>query len=134
MNPPLDMEKYDFLPDEAIAVIKEKQVPPETVSIVLEILSIVERNRRKNSRKRQTEGIKTARARGIRFGRPARDIPENFSMLVREWERGNLDLQKVLELSGFTEPTFYRRLREYRCMTQVLELLSSAISKTPPKI
>ena len=90
----------------------------ETVSLVLEILSIAEKNKRENTRKRQAEGIKAARAQGVRLGRPVRSIPKNFGKLVKQWEYGRLDFQKVLELSGLTKCTFYNRLKEYRHMTK----------------
>ena len=114
----LDIEKYGILTDDVIAVLKEKQIPLETVSLVLEILSIAEKNKRENVRKRQAEGIKAARARGIHLGRPIQNLPENFGEFVKQWECGILDFPKVLELSGLKERTFYRRLREYRRITK----------------
>ena len=119
MNPTsLGIEKYGLLTDDVIAVMKEKQIPLETVSLVLEILSIAEKNKRENIRKRQAEGIKAARARGVCLGRPAQNLPENFDKLVKQWERGILDFQKLLELSGLKARTFYRRLKEYRHMAK----------------
>ena len=38
--------------------------------LVLQILSFVAQSERENIRKRQTEGIAAAKARGVRFGRP----------------------------------------------------------------
>ena len=46
--------------------------------IVLQVLSFVAENERMNIRQRQAEGIAAARARGVRFGRPPRPLPENF--------------------------------------------------------
>ena len=46
--------------------------------IVLQVLSFVAENERKNIRERQKEGIEAARRRGVRFGRPAKTVPENF--------------------------------------------------------
>jgi len=82
--------------------------------IVLQILSFVAQNERENIRKRQTEGIAAARARGVRFGRPIKKPPENFSALVKQWERGKLPIEELLSLTGLKEATFYRRLRELR--------------------
>jgi DNA invertase Pin-like site-specific DNA recombinase len=72
------------------------------------------RNERENIRKRQSEGIAAAKARGVPFGRPTKKPPENFRELVRAWERGKLTLEKILERTGLKEATFYRRLRELR--------------------
>ena len=112
----LDIEKYGLLTGDVIAVMKEKQIPLETVSLVLEVLSVAEKNKRESIRKRQAEGIEAARVRGVHLGRPTQNLPENFGELVKHWERGSLDFQKVLELSGLKELTFYRRLKEYRRM------------------
>jgi len=82
--------------------------------IVLQILSFVAQNERENIRKRQSEGIAAAQARGVRFGRPVKKLPKNFAALVKQWERGKLPLSNVLTQTGLKEATFYRRLREYR--------------------
>jgi DNA invertase Pin-like site-specific DNA recombinase len=82
--------------------------------LVLQILSFVAHSERDNIRKRQAEGIAAAKAKGVRFGRPAIKLPDNFPALVRQWERGKLPLSELLEQAILKETTFYRRLREYR--------------------
>mgnify|MGYP000352767898 CR=1 FL=1 len=46
--------------------------------IVLQVLSFVAENERTNIRQRQAEGIAAAKARGVKFGRPPIDPPEQF--------------------------------------------------------
>lgn len=82
--------------------------------LVLQILSFVAQNERDTIRKRQAEGIAAAKARGVRFGRPEKRVPEDFGKIVKEWERKNIPISEVLKLCGMSEATFYRRLREYR--------------------
>jgi DNA invertase Pin-like site-specific DNA recombinase len=82
--------------------------------IVLSLLSFVAQNERENIRQRQAEGIAAARARGVRFGRPAKNPPKNFPAAVRDWERGRLTLAEALKRTGLKEATFYNRLREHR--------------------
>ena len=84
--------------------------------IVLQILSFVAQNERESIRKRQAEGIRAAKSRGVRFGRPIKKSPVNFGGLVRQWECGEVSFTEALTLSGLTESTFYRRLREYRLL------------------
>ena len=48
--------------------------------LVLQILSFVAQSERENIRKRQAEGIAAAKARGVKFGRPALPLPDLFSM------------------------------------------------------
>lgn len=52
--------------------------------LTLQILSFVAQNERENIRKRQAEGIAAAKARGVRFGRPPRPLPENFHTMHRD--------------------------------------------------
>ena len=84
--------------------------------IVLQVLSFVAQNEREITRKRQAEGIAAAKARGVRFGRPIKKSPPNFDELVKQWERGNLQIQELLAQIGLKEATFYRRLREQRLL------------------
>lgn len=85
--------------------------------LVLQILSFVAQNERENIRKRQAQGIAAAKARGIRFGRPNIQPPEDFPVIVAEWEAGRLSFRDALARSGLAEATFYRRLREYRLVS-----------------
>lgn len=82
--------------------------------LVLQILSFVAQNERENIKKRQAEGIAAAKAKGVRFGRPEREMPADFERIVQEWEQKQLTFEKALEQCGMNESTFYRRLREYR--------------------
>jgi len=82
--------------------------------LVLQILSFVAQNERENILKRQADGIATAKARGIKFGRPKKPMPDNFNELVNQWETGEIPMIKILEQSEFKEATFYRRLKELR--------------------
>lgn len=85
--------------------------------IVLQLLSFVAENERTNIRQRQAEGIAAAKARGVRFGRPEKPIPQDFPNIVREWEAGRLSVAEARKRTGVSEATFYRRVREYRAGT-----------------
>ena len=84
--------------------------------IVLQILSFVAQSERESIRTRQAEGITAARARGVQFGRPIKKTPENFGVLIKQWEHGKLTFEQLLTKTDLKEATFYRRLREYRLM------------------
>ena len=81
--------------------------------IVLQVLSFVAENERENIRQRQAEGIAAAKARGVRFGRPEKELPDNFEALVQAWEREQLSLSDVLDLCQISQSTFYRRRRDF---------------------
>jgi len=82
--------------------------------LVLQILCYVAQNERDTIRKRQAEGIFAAKARGVRFGRPEKTIPDNFGKLIKQWEYRKISLSEILEQTGLKQATFYNRLREYR--------------------
>lgn len=82
--------------------------------LVLQILSFVAENERANIRKRQEQGIAAAKARGVKFGRPEKPVPEDFPEIVKRWERKELDIKEALRICGVSDATFYRRLREFR--------------------
>ncbi len=85
--------------------------------LVLQILSFVAQSERENIKKRQAEGIAAAKAKGIKFGRPEKEVPDEFGKLVKAWEHKKLPLAEVLKQCDMSEATFYRRLREYRIKT-----------------
>ncbi|MCI5728237.1 MAG: recombinase family protein [Clostridia bacterium] len=58
--------------------------------IVLQVLSFVAENERTNIRQRQAEGIAAAKARGVRFGRPLKPLPENFHSAYQRWKQGKI--------------------------------------------
>ena len=84
--------------------------------IVLQVLSFVAENERTNIRQRQAEGIAAAKARGVRFGRPEKEIPADFGEIVAAWKEKQLPISEVLKRCDMSEATFYRRLREYRLL------------------
>ena len=86
--------------------------------LVLQILSFVSQSERENIKKRQSQGIAAAKARGVKFGRPEKSVPDDFGKIVAEWERKKLSLPEVLEKCNMSEATFYRRLREHRLLNQ----------------
>lgn len=86
--------------------------------LVLQILSFVAESERDNIRKRQEQGIAAAKAKGVRFGRPKAEVPEEFPVIVREWEGKRISFGEALEKSGLSQATFYRKLREYRGMRE----------------
>ncbi len=63
---------------------------------------------------RQAEGIRKAKALGVRFGRPMVQVPPNFEQIVTEWENKRIPLKVALRLCGMSSATFFRRVKEYR--------------------
>lgn len=86
--------------------------------LVLQILSFVAQSERENIKKRQAEGIVAAKAKGVKFGRPEKAMPDDFGRIVKAWEQKKLAFTDVLAVCDMSEATFYRRLREYRLIQE----------------
>jgi len=84
--------------------------------LVLQILSFVAQSERENIHKRQAEGIATAKAKGVIFGRPTKEAPNDFAQLVAQWERGKIPMENILQQLNMSISTFYRRRRELKLM------------------
>ena len=74
--------------------------------IVLQVLSFVAENERSNIRQRQAEGIAAAKARGVKFGRPPKPLPENFHAIYQRWRNGKITGTKAAEECNMPITTF----------------------------
>ena len=81
--------------------------------IVLQVLSFVAENERSNIRQRQAEGIAAAKAKGIRFGRPPRPLPENFHDVYQRWRTGRITGSAAARECGMPLSTFRYRAEVY---------------------
>ena len=79
--------------------------------IVLQVLSFVAENERKNIRQRQQEGIEAARLRGVQFGRPQKPLPDNFGKICDMWMSGELSQRQAAKLCEMPLSSFNRRCR-----------------------
>ncbi len=81
--------------------------------IVLQVLSFVAENERTNIRQRQAEGIAAAKARGVKFGRPPRPLPENYHSAYRQWRSGAITGTAAAKACGMPLSTFRYRAEIY---------------------
>ena len=80
--------------------------------IVLQVLSFVAQNERETMRIRQAEGIRTAKARGVKFGRPRITIPNNFEIVARQYLNKEITNKKACEILSMTRGSFFRYMKE----------------------
>ncbi len=86
--------------------------------LVLQVLSFVAQSERESIKKRQSEGIAAAKARGVKFGRPAKRLPENFAAIVSQWEHKQLTLAQVLSECKIGRSTFFQRVHELKLIKE----------------
>ena len=80
--------------------------------LTLQILSFVAENERESIRKRQAQGIAAAKEKGIKFGRPRKEVPKEFFNLIKEYEMGRISMDTAIKKSKLSKATFYRRRKE----------------------
>ncbi len=82
--------------------------------IVLQVLSFVAENERKNIRQRQREGIEAAKLRGVQFGRPQKPLPENFIQIYELWLLGEIGGNEAARRCNMPLSSFYRKASQRR--------------------
>ena len=81
--------------------------------LVLSLFSYSAENERVNIRQRQAEGIAAAKARGVKFGKPEKSLPENFSKVFLRWKHREITACQAAELTGMPLSTFYYKAKKY---------------------
>ncbi len=82
--------------------------------LVLQILSFTSENERNAIRERQRQGIAAAKARGVRFGRPKKEMPNDFEQIIVQWKDGAVSTEEAAKKCNISTATFYRRLLEHK--------------------
>lgn len=82
--------------------------------VVLQVLSFVAENERETMKQRQAEGIRMAKLRGVKFGRPSVPIPDYFDNIVELYKEKKITVTTAIDMSGLTRGTFYRNLKKFK--------------------
>jgi DNA invertase Pin-like site-specific DNA recombinase len=77
--------------------------------MIIQVLSFCADTERQAIKKRQEEGVAAAKLRGVKFGRPESDLPDDFGDLVDRWRRREITPSQALALSGMSKSSFYRK-------------------------
>lgn len=82
--------------------------------VVLQVLSFVAENERANIKARQAEGIKSAKERGVKFGRPKRIYTEEFLSVAYGYIEKRIPLRDALYRLNMKEGNFYFHVRKIK--------------------
>lgn len=80
--------------------------------IVLQLFSYVAQIERENIHQRQREGIDSARARGVRFGRPRKERPGIYAATKESYLSGHITRSEAAQYLKVSISTFDRWVRE----------------------
>lgn len=81
--------------------------------LVLQVLSFVAQNERDLIRQRQMEGIAAAKARGVRFGRPALQIPDSFEEVYTQWKLKEINSRTAARYLDTSQTTFLKWAKKF---------------------
>ena len=87
--------------------------------IVLQVLSFVAQNERENIRARQAEGIKAAKLKGIKFGRPQKEYSAEFLDVVCDYTRKQISAKHAADKLGIKRENFYYHIRKLKKMQKI---------------
>lgn len=78
--------------------------------LILQVLAYVAHTERANIHERQAQGIAAAKARGVKFGRPRKDLPPDFDLAVNQYWAGQITSAEAARRCGMNVTTFRRHM------------------------
>ena len=79
----------------------------------LSMLSYIADQERDKIKQRQAEGIVIAKNKGIKFGRPKKEITSLFMEIYLDWKQKRITSKESMRILQMKPNTFYRRIKEY---------------------
>lgn len=80
-------------------------------NILIEVLGTIAEQERATIKSRQAEGITAAKAKGVNFGRPALQVPDNWDEVYNQWKNGQITAKTAMELTKTKRTSFYKLVR-----------------------
>ena len=77
-------------------------------NILIEVLGTIAEQERATIKSRQAEGIKAAKEKGKKLGRPALTFPDNWNEVYRSWKDGEITAKVAMERTGTKRTSFYK--------------------------
>ena len=82
-------------------------------NILIEVMSSIAEDERVKNHQRQSEGITSAKARGVLFGRPTVPKPENYEMIMEQVNAGRMKAVEAMNVLGMKKTSFYKLKKMY---------------------
>lgn len=61
---------------------------------------------------RQQTGIAEAKEKGVKFGRPPKEMPENFGEICERWREKEITATEAAGMCGVSRAVFYKKMKE----------------------
>lgn len=82
--------------------------------IVLQLLGYVAEQERAFIKERQAEGIKVAKEKGTRLGKPPIQYPENWNEVYPIWVKKDITAREAMEKMQLKRTSFYKLVQKYK--------------------
>lgn len=94
---------------------REKNLLGTLISdLILTLLSFCSDNEYNVIHQRQAEGIAAAKAKGVKFGRPAKPLPKNFALVYQKWLAKELSTKQAAELCSMPLSSFKYKAKRFQ--------------------
>ena len=77
-------------------------------NILIEVLGTIAQQERETTHQRQAEGIKAAKDKGKKLGRPALAYPDNWNEVYSSWKSGEITAKLAMEKTKTKRTSFYK--------------------------
>lgn len=77
-------------------------------NILIEVLGTIAQQERETTHQRQAEGIKIAKEKGKKLGRPALTFPDNWYEVYTSWKNGEITAKIAMENTNTKRTSFYK--------------------------
>lgn len=82
-------------------------------NILIEVLGTIAEQERETIRKRQAEGIASAKAKGKKLGRPSITFPDNWDSVYNSWKSGEITAKVAMGRTNTKRTSFYKLVGMY---------------------
>jgi DNA invertase Pin-like site-specific DNA recombinase len=82
--------------------------------IVLQLLGYVAEQERAFIKQRQAEGIKIAKEKGTRLGKPPIQYPENWNIVYPIWQKNEITAREAMKRMNLKPTSFYKLVKNYK--------------------
>ena len=82
--------------------------------IVLQLLGYVAEQERAFIKQRQAEGIKLAKEKGKRLGKPPIKYPDNWQDIYQIWKSGSITAREAMKRLNLKPTSFYKLAKNYK--------------------
>ena len=87
--------------------------------LILQVLSWIAEDERERILKRQREGIDSALANGLKFGRPSIQVTDEFIQAYGKWKTGKITAVRAMDEAGMKKSSFYKMVKKYETSVNI---------------